>query len=134
MLRLTKQQKPPLCKGRCHAASIAIMTEGLFMKCFALLILPNDSITIPHPLRGSSLCTREPVYGCATRELFLLGEPVYMGLRDSSLYTREPFTVCTPQNSICRGFLSMPRKFIDLFCKNIKILLTLLANGGKITE
>ncbi len=35
-------------------------SEGLSEYAADLLIVQNDCFTIPHPLRGSSLCTREP--------------------------------------------------------------------------
>jgi len=36
------------------------VTGGLSARAADLKIMQNESFTIPHPLRGSSLCTREP--------------------------------------------------------------------------
>ena len=55
--RIIKLLMPPLCKGRWRTAGAA---EGLFAHFVDLLILLNDSFTIPHPLRRSTL-------GSATR-------------------------------------------------------------------
>jgi len=50
--RIIKLLMPPLCKGRWRTAGAA---EGLFAHFVDLLILLNDSFTIPHPLRRSTL-------------------------------------------------------------------------------
>ena len=48
---------PPPSKGRWHGVAA---TEGLSVQTDDLYTIQNDSTTIPHPLRGSPLCTRGP--------------------------------------------------------------------------
>ena len=63
---------PPLCKGGCRVSD-----GGIVYNAADLQILLNDSKTIPHPLRGSSLYTREPYEICASRELPLPGGSLF---------------------------------------------------------
>ena len=76
---LQELYQPPLCKRRWHTVGV---TEELFAQTADFEIIQNDSVTIPHPLRGSSLCTREPFKVMC-----------YMGV---------PFTVGSP--SVCANF------------------------------
>ena len=61
--------KPPLCKGRWVLRSKT--RRDCLSNTFDLRITRNNSKTIPHPLRGSSLCW---------------GEPFCLLLHDKSLY------------------------------------------------
>ncbi len=73
-------------------------SEGVSAHAADLLILQNDRMTIPHPLRGSSLYTREPFLFKISRQLPLLGEPFYLKRRRTSPLSRGPFVFKVPQN------------------------------------
>jgi len=92
---LHKRKKPPLCKGRWVLRSKT--RRDCLIYTFILQILQINSITIPHPRRGSPLCTRGPFFFvCYAKPSLHGGSFIFVlarhapGVRETNFRIREP--------------------------------------------
>jgi len=85
------------------------MTGGLYAYTTNLQNLQNDSITIPHPLRGSPLCTRGPLRDFAPRQLPLHMEPLGdFALRQLLLHMEPYGDFALRQHPLLRDLFLLP--------------------------
>ena len=64
LYKASPSKSPPDPSPPCAKGGADVIGGGIVCASVDLLFLQNESRTIPHPLRGSSLCTREPYKVC----------------------------------------------------------------------